>query len=163
MAEIDLSRGLKSKVDDEDILLISKYKWHVVYKREGGKPYAETSVHISGSKKLRKKKNYMMHKIILKTNKHVDHKNGDTLDNRRENLRECNNSQNHMNISKNKGKYTSKFKGVVLKPNGKYEANISAGGKHIYLGKFLTEKEAAEAYNEAAKQIHGDFALLNEV
>ncbi len=162
MKLIELTKGLFAKIDDEDFEEISKYKWHALFKRKGGKPYANTSVHISGSGKNRKKKNINMHKLIMKTTKHVDHKNGDTLDNQKNNLRECNNSQNHMNIGKIKKKTTSKYKGVSQrKQDIKWRATIRINGKHKELGYFFTEKEAAEAYNKAASEYHREFANIN--
>lgn len=164
MKSIQLKNNLTVLIDDEDYEMAVAYKWHAIYKRRGGKPYANTTIHISGSGKNRKKKNVTMHKMILQTDKQVDHKNGNTLDNRRENLRESSNAQNHQNIPKNRNAVsTSRFKGVVLRPNGRWEANITANRKKIYLGRFDSEIDAAVAYNAAAFKLHGDFASLNDI
>jgi hypothetical protein len=102
--------------------------------------------------------------MILQTQKDIDHKNGNTLDNTRGNLRECTNAQNHQNIPKNHNRpSTSKFKGVVSRPKDKWEANIRANNKLLYLGTFSSEIDAALAYNDAAQRLHGDFAILNDV
>lgn len=155
MKEIILSKNQIAIIDDEDFERINQFKWHVIQKRRGGKFYAERSFRLNG-----KRKNVYLHREILQTNEMVDHINGNPLDNRKENLRICNNSENHQNIPKRKGSYTSKYKGVTKRKNG-WEANISFNNKLKYLGKFKTELEAAIAYNNAAIQYHGEFANLN--
>jgi hypothetical protein len=104
----------------------------------------------------------------------VDHINRNPLDNRLVNLRICTKSQN----ARNKGpckKSTSKYKGVSIDnkglptlPKKHWCAQIEAGkddkGKRITRKKlFLTEKEAAIQYNEWAKELHKEFAYINEV
>ena len=90
-----------------------------------------------------------------------DHKNHDTLDNRRKNLRVCSRTQNAMNqtLSKNS---TSGFKGVFWdKEKRKWVAQLRTNGKRKYLGGFVTPELAALAYDVAAAQEFGDFACLN--
>src|SRR5215471_15551760 len=89
-----------------------------------------------------------------------DHADGDIFNNLRENLRFATHSQQQMNRGKFKtGSYTSRFKGVYFQ--GRWVARIRVNGKRIYLGRFDTEEEAAEAYNLAAMEHHGEFAVLN--
>lgn len=88
----------------------------------------------------------------------VDHINGDTLDNRRCNLRVCTAEQNSRNVKARAG--TSRFKGVCLDVSG-WHAQIRQGCKTTHLGFFKTEEEAARAYDAAARSRHGDFASLN--
>ena len=57
---------------------------------------------------------------------------------------------------------TTGYRGV-RKAKNTWEANITKNGKTEYLGRFKTAKEAAEAYNTRAKELHGVFAKLNEV
>lgn len=88
----------------------------------------------------------------------VDHINGDTLDNRRKNLRVCTSAQNVRNCKKSR-RNTSGFKGVSLaKSTGKWLAYISVNMRNKYLGSFATPEEAHAAYCEAAKKYHGEFA-----
>ena len=120
------------------------------------------------------KKHMLVHRFVLGLSKGdgkvVDHINFNTLDNRKQNLQIVTQPQNVRKARKIKhhdGRpTTSLFKGVhrikkaITKP---WSANIKKGPKQISLGTFATEREAALAYNEAAKQLHGEFAVLNEV
>jgi hypothetical protein len=92
----------------------------------------------------------------------IDHRNRDTLDNRRNNLRLATYSQNGCNSKIDKTKTTSKFRGVrFIKKTGKWAANIRINGKKTWLGSFKTEIDAAKAYDAAAREYHGEFARLN--
>jgi len=102
----------------------------------------------------------------LERHEQVDHINGNGLDNRIENLRMCNNSQNQMN-RRNQQNSLSKYKGVrkvqERKLNNPWYASISKDRVKFHLGYFSTEKEAAEAYNNKAKELFGEFASLNTI
>lgn len=89
-------------------------------------------------------------------NGNVDHINRDPADNRISNLRLATFSQNNVN-TKYRGKY---LRGVsVDKRNpSRYRAHICMNRKLISLGTFDTEQEAYEAYLQAAKVLHGEFA-----
>jgi hypothetical protein len=89
----------------------------------------------------------------------VDHRNGNTLDNRRCNLRVCTHAENMRNRKASRGRALPK--GVHFRKNG-YEAYIRVNTKLVYIGRFKTEPEATAAYNEAAKQYHGEYARINE-
>lgn len=108
-----------------------------------------------------------LHRLIMKPTKGqiIDHINGDTLDNCRHNLRICSQSENIMN-SKIKGG-TSKYKGVSYRPEQKrkkhWRAYIWINDRYVSLGTYLTEKEAAKAYNDAAKKHFGEYAKLNKI
>jgi outer membrane usher protein FimD/PapC len=91
----------------------------------------------------------------------VDHKNHDTLNNRRGNLRKANSSQQKWNQGKRKNN-TSGYKGVCWnKEKSKYQVQIGVNGKQIRLGYFTSAKKAARAYDKAARKYHGEFAVLN--
>jgi hypothetical protein len=94
----------------------------------------------------------------------VDHKNHNGLDNRRNNLRICNDSENNRNGRKPRNGNTSQYKGVVLYERynkTKWRVQITVNNKVLHVGHYLTELEAALAYNEADIKYHGEFACLN--
>jgi hypothetical protein len=105
-----------------------------------------------------------MHREIMNPPEHllVDHRNNDTLDNRRANLRLATHSENSYNRPKTKAKTTSQYIGIYLeKRTGRWTVKIRANGKRLWLGRFELEIEAAKAYDAAAKKYHGEFARLN--
>jgi hypothetical protein len=86
----------------------------------------------------------------------VDHRNGDTSEDRISNLREATHAQNMRNKRTQRNNKLG-LKGVVAKRN-KFEAKIVADGKKIYLGVYATPEEAHEAYRVASIKYHGAFA-----
>lgn len=106
-----------------------------------------------------------LHNILLNTAKgHVaDHINGNSLDNRRVNLRQVTIGQNSRNISVRKTSKTG-YKGVSYHALAKkFMVQINFEGTYHYLGLYKTKEEAALVYNKAAIQLHGQYAKLNEV
>jgi len=102
-----------------------------------------------------------MHREILLVDgsQEIDHINGNSLDNRKANLRVCTHRQNTQNSGKREG-CNSRFKGAYWNKNrGKWHARIGHRGKQIHLGYF--ESEAAKAYDEKAKELFGVFAHPN--
>lgn len=106
-----------------------------------------------------------LHKLICGDYQNVDHKNGNQLDNRMENLRGATPEQNGFNRRKKFNALkppTSIFKGVHKKaPHRNWSAAIAKGGQSFHLGSFKTEEEAAKAYDEKARELFGEFAHLN--
>ena len=91
----------------------------------------------------------------------TDHRNGNGLDNRRANLRICTLSENRMSSRKREG-CSSQYKGIAWdKYRQKWQAYINVDGKRQHLGRFEDEREAARAYDQAAKKRFGNFARLN--
>ena len=148
-----LTQGKVAFVDDEDYAEISKHNW-----------YATKNHHWYAGRWGPQGRIYMHRVIIMaKPGQQVDHINGNTLDNRRANLRMCNNSQNQQN-RKACIKGSSRYRGVSFrKEYNRWYAGIKVYGKSIYLGSYCSEVEAARKYNEAAKHYFGSFANLNTV
>lgn len=98
-----------------------------------------------------------LHQMIL-PGVRVDHKNGNTLDCRRDNLRPGTARQNAANMKSRAKKVP--YKGIhVNGPN--WAASIRIQGKRVHLGQFATPEEAARAYDAAARKVHGEFACVN--
>ena len=99
-----------------------------------------------------------MHRFILGLRGKVitDHKDTNRLNNCRDNIRRATRAQNAMNRST----YREQYKGVYRTPYGRFHAVVKS---NRYLGTFDTPEEAARAYNEAATQLFGEFARLNEI
>lgn len=157
MKQIKLTRGKFAIVDDADYDWLNQYKW-CVYKPPTGGFYA---------KRKALGKTILMHRFILGLTpgdkRHSDHIDHNTLDNRRSNLRICSCQENHRNRKK-RPNTSSVYKGVSWHSQAKeWQVHIQKDGKRKSLGLFRDEKEAALAYNKAAKNLYGEFALLNSV
>jgi hypothetical protein len=104
----------------------------------------------------------LMHRFILgtKSGQVVDHKNGDRLDNRLSNIRNCTQAENSRNQNIKTSNFTG-YKGVSYH-KGAYDAQLKLNYKIVWRGRFQTAIEAAQAYNVAAKKYFGEFARLND-
>jgi hypothetical protein len=161
MKEIKLTRGQVALVDDEDFEELSKYSWHAVWNKTGNKFYAQHNYRVKN-----KTKTLRMHRLILGLTDpkiQCDHKDGNGLNNQRENLRKATNRQNQMN-QKKRLNCSSKYTGVSWSTEKrKWRSYIRIDDKYKYLGYFDDEIEAAKAYNEAAEKRSGEFANLNKI
>jgi hypothetical protein len=160
MRTIPLTQGKVAIVDDDDFERLNQFKWHAL--RNG--PRIWYAVRLVRPDPDGPQRAVLMHRLIIGNHSGwTDHINGDGLDNRRSNLRVCTRSQNLAN-SKLRSDNTSGFKGVcrfaVKRPTSKKWRAKLAGQ---LVGNFHTKEEAAQAYNRAAKETYGEFALLNEV
>lgn len=148
---IPLTKGKFAIVDAADYNWLSRYKWHAV--RSGDRFYAYRS---------KNKRCLSMHRVITGApkGKVVDHRDGNSLNNRRSNLRVCKISENLYNC---RGRnMTSKYKGVHWdKQHKKWVAAITDRGKYKFIGHFDRESEAARAYDRKAAELFGEFAYLN--
>lgn len=92
----------------------------------------------------------------------VDHRDRNSLNDKIKNLRAASRFENARNRSSVKNS-SSKYLGVSIRKNGKWAAHIRIAGLLKFLGYYFIEEEAAEAYNEAAKIYHKEFANLNVI
>lgn len=152
MKRIQLTQGKHAIVEDQDYPLVSQYKW--IYSSKG---YAITH------NPQNNKQWIWMHRLIMSTPKDLqtDHINGNKLDNRRSNLRICTSSQNRVNII-HPINSTSTFRGVSWnKEKNRWSSQIQVNNKRILIGRFNNERHAAIAYDLWARDIFGEFSLLN--
>lgn len=159
MAEIPLGRSkLVAVVDDADADRMSRFEWRfdgryvVRYECPGGK----------------QRKVYMHREILGREagGSGIDHKSGDTLDNRWANLRDATKTQNGRNRARHAtyaGKPTEgdRPKGVTRRPSGKWQSRIKVDGKNLTVGTFDTKEEAGSAYDDACRSHFGEFGRPN--
>lgn len=155
MKRIPLTQGQFAIVDDEDFDWLNQWKWCAKYASGQRRPYAFRRESGRG---------IYMHRLVAQTadGEFTDHRNLCTLDNRRCNLRRVTHQQNMQNKLCVGGK--SKFKGVSRshkRLSRPWRARIYCNGVEHRLGRFPTELQAAIAYDEAARRLHGEFARTN--
>lgn len=145
------SKGEEFIFNQSDYGILSKYNW---FMQDG---YVATNL---------SRKTIFMHNLLLAKRPdhlYVDHINRIRNDNRRINLRFATKSQNAINSSVN-AVNTSGYKGVSYMPSkGKFRARIKFMGKEYHLGLFTCPKRAAEAYNQKAIELFGEYAFLNPI
>ena len=153
------NQNMIALIDDEDHERVSQFRW---FAHRGRKTwYAEHKT----PRLLSKQRTIKLHRFILEIsdpNVDVDHKDGNGLNCQRSNLRVCeivgqNNFNQGIRVDN-----TSGYKGVSWHPNNrKWMAKICIDGKQKHLGCFDNPAEAAHTYDQAAKELFGEFAWLN--
>lgn len=132
-------------IDLEDYKIVSQYRWNLntgYWKRRSNKnnPYRQ------------------LHRMIMKAkdDEIVDHINRNPNDNRKENLRICNENQNKRNRSLYKNNKTG-VSGVYFNKN-KYFAYIRIDNKQIRLGSFTNKNDAIKIRLGAEAKYFREFA-----
>ena len=151
--------GTDFKYEDDKMYRLNKYtnKWNCCNDLKGNK---KGYIRIKINNKL-----YLLHRIIYKyfneewditdssSNNQIDHIDINPINNRIENLRRVNQSQNNRNKNKKKN-CSSQYRGVSwYKPSNKWLAHINIAGKLKHLGYFTNEEEAREAYKKIYNEI----------
>lgn len=153
MKEIPLTKGKVALVDDADYPALAAFKWHCTSngyaaRRVFDRPYGRI---------------VLMHRVIMDAGALVvvDHRDLDHLNNQRHNLRLATPSENQFNRQRQVNNQSG-YKGVSFcRPNRKWRARIKAGDKQLLIGYFDNPLEAAHAYDNSARELHGEFARLN--
>jgi hypothetical protein len=157
MRELLLTQGKVARVDDADYPLLSQWKWgYLPNKRSGYAVRWETRGGV--------RRTIYMHRQIMGAERGqlVDHEDGDGLNNQRYNLRMANETQNLANRPTRER--TIAYRGVYPNNKGRtlpYKAQIKAYCRNWHLGSYLTQEQAARAYDRAALHFFGSFARLN--
>lgn len=151
-------------IDDEDLCLIKDHTWHI--QKDKGNFYCRCFVKVNGKFVTKK-----MHRMIMglqdNPHPHIDHKDGNGLNNRRANLRKSSIAENSRNVGVT-ARNTTGYKGVYLfkaphKQAGLFTASLRCKDKKYHGGYFKTAWEAALKYNELALEHHGEFAYINKL
>lgn len=143
-------------LDSEDWNTFQQSKWYLC--RKGSR---KQKIYLQRTTKADRE--VYFHRIIMKCpkNKTIDHINGNTLDNRKENLRICSQLENNRNKRKSSGR-SSRYIGVHYNKIAKnWRSQIQSGDKRIEVGSFNSEIEAAKARDLKAIELFGEFAQLN--
>lgn len=145
-------------IDEDDYDRVTAHTWHPLwdarYERWGVTRHRKS--HEIGPNTV------WLHRFITHAPKgvEVDHIDGDPLNNSKSNLRLCSHTENLWNRPARKGG-KSEFKGVCLSPHGGWDVSITAHNHRRRIGSFHDERDAARAYDIAARELHGQFAYVN--
>lgn len=143
-----IAAGRVALIDIDDYELVSRHRWWVA---AGKYPYAVTDI---------QGRRVYMHGLITGFRK-TDHEDLDELNNQRSNLRDGTDGRNEQHQRAQRGR-SSKYKGVWRhSQNPAWIACITIAGRRRHLGSFRDEEDAARAYDAAAKEHFGEYALLN--
>jgi len=158
IAYVPLTQGYEAIIDVSDFHLVDGFSWYSQIKRRSDGSiravYAVRTCRAGG-----KMRAIMMHRVIAGTPEglETDHQDGNSLNNRRLNLRYASTAQNQRN-RKLQINNTSGAKGVSWDPHRrKWRAMIAVDGRDRILGRFRTIEEAASTYAAASKKLHGEF------
>jgi hypothetical protein len=164
MKLIPLTQGKFAMVDDADFDYIGQWKWRAIkdHKKDNYRAVREE-----------KNRTIYIHRQIMNSpnGMDVDHCNHNGLDNQRNNLRICTHAENLRNqLPQQRRNKTSKYKGVsrwagIVKDGrhcyAMWVTQIKKNSKTVWKRYFRNEEDAARAYNEKAKEVHGKYACLN--
>src|SRR5882724_7905733 len=132
MKTIQLTRGMQTLVDDEDFPDLSQHKWYAQACPAGRKGKRKVTYY-AARRDVVTRKIILMHREILGLEAKADrgdHRNGDSLNNQRYNLRRATHSQNLHNTGKRNQITSSQYKGVsYYKTRKRWEAYLEINGK----------------------------------
>lgn len=147
---VPLTKGLEALIDKQDVDRVGEHKWfaNTVNKTASGNSYTYPTAYLYG---WGRPYSYL-HRFIMMPEKGfiVDHINGNTLDNRRSNMRICTVRENNCNTSIHRSGH---MVGTSKAENGAFRSRIFIDGHHKHLGTFKTEHEAHQAYLEAYNEL----------
>lgn len=150
IAVVPLSGGHVAIIDAVDVPLVAGVNWSASPSRNTF--YASRTIWRDG-----KTEKVILHRLLMAApaDMHVDHRDGDGLNCRRNNMRLATVQQNNLNRGL---RVTNKcgLKGVSPQGN-RFRSEIQADGTKHYLGLFATPEQAHAIYCETGKSLHGEF------
>lgn len=155
MKTIALTHGQLALVDDEDFEKFGHLSWAAQYNKSNNSYYAFRTFDIN-----KKRFKQYLHREIMAARKgqDVDHKDYNTLNCQKYNLRICSHAQNMYNRSGPNKNSTSGIRGVHWnKEKRKWQAQIKVDGKHMFLGYFQDKIMAYAASVKARAYYFGEF------
>lgn len=141
MRKIPLTQGQFALVDDEDYAELAQFKWYAAWAPKMWGFYAVRKVRLPGGRQRTESMHRRIVGLKYGDRLQVDHRNHDTLDNRRANLRAVTNRENNEN-RRDPSPYGV---GVRRRPSGRFQAQAWSNGRLQYLGTYDTAEEAVAA------------------
>lgn len=144
---------IEALIDTEDLAIVNSFTttWHAVHQKDINSYYAQAF------KYGKDKKSVMMHRLIMVAQDweiKIDHINHNTVDNRKSNLRQLSNAENHQNRKGPNSNTKSGVRGVYWKKQyNKWAAQVKINYKPHFLGYFDTVEEAKKVVESARKQL----------
>lgn len=152
---IPLTKGQFAKVDADDHASLSVYKWSALWTKNTNSFRAVRVIRVGKIKRT-----VYMHREVMGAkmgDQPVDHENHDTLDNRKQNLRNAGDGKNQFN-TRRRSDNTSGAKGVFRRrETGRWRYMVRAG-KQLRSGRYDSLEQCIAARNAAALELHGEFA-----
>jgi len=140
-----------SLIDIDMVYEVSKYNWS--FRKTNGRFYIYRNLHTPNTK------TEFLHQFLMKGKKSIDHKNGNSLDNRLCNLRECDRFQNMANVEKIRSDKKSQLpRGVYKHSDGRYRTFIHHKNVKIEIGVFDIAEEAFENYKKKHLELNKEFS-----
>lgn len=169
MKEIDSTHGEVIQVDDEDYTFLMQWQWCIKVSGAGDGTYK----YAAREEKIDDKRtSFLMHRVLTSCPQGmvVDHKDGNGLNNQRDNLRVCTQSENMQNQRKNRLNWQGKIPASIYKGlsthvsrESKWVVSAVKGGQRFHGGSFAIEIIGAKAYNILVEGVFKKFAKLNPI
>lgn len=140
--------GVIFEIDDDDYEKIKTYRWHALKHPNGF--YIQTTIN---------RKTIRLHRFLMDfpPGMDIDHIDGNTLNNKKCNLRICSRARNCQN-SKTCSRNTSGHRGVYWDSSrNKWRVQIQCLNKTERVGRFLNITDAIDAYTKRAKELFGEY------
>lgn len=152
---VALTQDKFALVDAEDFERVAFFSW--CYRMLRGCEHANRTARKNDWRSA--KQSIFLHQEVLRTTEPIDHRNGNGLDNRKQNLRLAAQQQNLWNRRVRNDSSTG-VKGIT-RVNSRWRARIKVNERAVHLGYFDTQEDAGRAYDAAARKFYGEFACTN--